>query len=171
LLWKINRLPVVPIPGRLIARFRGITGFYLQVSTTWFVGVALFGVLFFKHLDLIAALVLVVTGGFGALTFFLPQLVFHSFLIRAAARIAEHVNALFREEADSILVGSALSVSSFEANPAALTKLANMVQVTQPTPMWVYDYKDILILLFGQLLALVPLALKPLVENLLENLK
>ena len=168
---RLTRLPTIPLPSVLLARFRDITNFYLCVSSSWFVGVALFGLLFFKHLDVIAALTLIITGGFGMLTFFLPQLVFHGFLTRAEGRIAEQVALLLREESGSNIAARGICMPTFSVDPSALEKLANMVQLTQPMRMWVYSFKDMLVLVLGQLFTLLPLALKPFLGGFLGGLK
>jgi hypothetical protein len=161
LLRTMNDLPVVPLPGLLVARFRTITGFYLKIASSWFVGVGIFGIVFFKHLDIVAAFVLLITGSFGLITFFGPQVVFHSFLIRASASIAQHVNELFRQEFKSMYIGSHLSISGVQNSPTALARLADMVQVTQPTPTWVYDPRAIAVLVLWQGLVLAAVAIKP----------
>jgi len=160
-LLKFKELPVVPMPGLLVARLRRITAFYLVIACSWFVGVAIVGIVFFKHLDIVAAMVLLVTGSLGLVTFFAPQVVFHSFLVRASALIAHHVNELFRCEFGSMFVGSQLSITGIQHHPSALEKLANMAQITQPCRMWVYEVKDVTILLFGQGLGVLALFAKP----------
>jgi hypothetical protein len=117
--------------------------------------------LFFKHLDVIAALVLLITGSFGLITFFAPQFVFHNCLVRASALIAHYINDLFRREFESLFVGSHLSISGIQHHPAALATLSNMVQVTQPSRMWVYEVKDVAVLLVGQGLGVLALFAKP----------
>jgi hypothetical protein len=160
-LWRFKDVPVVPMPGLLVARLRRITAFYLKIASSWFVGVAIFVALFFNHLGIVAALVLLITGSIGLVTFFAPQFAFHSCLVRASALIAEHINELFRNEFDSMFIGSQLSVAGIQHHSAALATLASMAQVTQPTRMWVYEVKDVAVLLVGQGLGVMALLAKP----------
>jgi hypothetical protein len=115
-LWRFKDLPVVPMPGLLVARLRRITAFYLKTACSWFVGVAIFGIVFFKHLDVVASMVLLITGSFGLVTFFAPQFVFHSCLVRASALIAHHINELFKQEFQLLFVGSQLSITGIQTS-------------------------------------------------------
>ena len=92
-------------------------------------------------------------------------------MVRSADQIAEFVNELYRKDADKILVGASLSTSTVDSRHRALTELAEMVQITQPTSMWVYDFRDFVMVLLGWLLTLVPTGLRPIVDVALGNLK
>lgn len=166
---KVKDLPVVPMPGLLIARLRKITTFYLKIACSWFVGVAIFVFVLFKHLDTTATLVLLVTGSFGLLTFFAPQFVFHSCLVRASALIAHHINELFKQEFHSMFIGSQLSTAGLQHHPTALTRLAEMVQITQTSRMWVYEMKDVAMLLMAQGIGGLAIYFKPHVMPFLRS--
>src|SRR5204863_9499821 len=60
---NLRTLTVVPLPGVIIARLRRIPKFYLKSSFVWFVGVTLFAMLYFNHLDVSSGLILLVTSG------------------------------------------------------------------------------------------------------------
>jgi hypothetical protein len=56
LLLHLRHLPVIPAANIIYSRLRVVTELYLFVSGSWFVGVALFGIMLFRTLDLFSAL-------------------------------------------------------------------------------------------------------------------
>jgi hypothetical protein len=147
-LYGLRNFDVIPMPGVVIARFRRLTAFYLKVAFTWFVGVALLGLLFFKHVDLLSAIVLTVTAAFGLVTGLGPQFVFHRFIVMASSEVAGEFARVFKLD---------LSSRIDHSNLAGVT---SMLQASQPVQMWVINLKDLLLLAGGQMLPVILLALK-----------
>jgi hypothetical protein len=147
-LHSLSRLDVIPLPGVLIARLRRLTAFYLIAALTWFLGVALFGLLFFKHLDALAAFILSITAAFGLVLSLGPQLVFHRFIARASSEAAGEFARLFKLE------------FSGRIDHGNLPQVTSMLQASQAGQMWVINLKDVLLLIVGQLLPLFALVLR-----------
>lgn len=158
----LRRLPVAPLPGVIIAKFRGITNFYLLVAFTWFVGVGLFGILLLRDLDIYAAVGILVLGSIGFLTFFVPQCVFHIFLVSAYREVADGVGTIYVRYFGLQTVREVIAKLGTVNALSRIELFTCMVEATQPVQMWVYDLSDVLILILGQLLALGGVALSSL---------
>jgi hypothetical protein len=147
-LWALRHLEVIPFPGILIARLRHVTAFYLTAALTWFVGVALFGLLSFRHLDLLSIVILTITAAFGLVTSLGPQILFHRFITRASSEAAGEFARVFKGELDG------------KIDFANLPQVTSILQASQPGQTWVINLKDLLLLAGGQLLPVVAVAVK-----------
>ena len=148
LLWALRHLDVIPLPGVVIARFRRLSSFYLYVALTWFLGVGLFGLLFFRNLSLLAGIILTITSAFGLVTSLGPQLLFHHFIAKAASDMAADLARVFKTEFVEGLMRSNIS------------QVIDMLKATEPGQLWVIRGKDLLVLAGGQLLPMALVAVK-----------
>jgi hypothetical protein len=156
----LPKLHTVPLPGVILANFRGITNFYLLVAFTWFLGVGLIALVFFKESDFFAVISILALSIIGLITFFLPQYVFHEYLVRAYKEIAAYLNAIYNQAVGGKTLREIVPTSRDQNLPISFEMLTNIVQSNQPVRMWIYDLNDVLILIVGQLLALGSLAVK-----------
>ena len=148
LLREIFGLPVVPLPGVLVARLRHLTAYYLIMAGSWFVGVALLALVFVGHLDPFSVFILSMTSAFGLVTALAPQFVFHNFIMHAASEVAGEFAQIFKTEYSSKIDHNSLS------------GITSMLQASQPIQVWVINLKDIVLLASGQLLPLAAVALR-----------
>jgi hypothetical protein len=147
-LWEIFGLPVVPLPGVLVARLRHLTAYYLIMAGSWFVGVALLALVLVGHLDPFSVFLLSMTAAFGLVTALAPQLVFHTFIMHAASEVAGEFAQIFKREYSSKIDHNSLS------------GITSMLQASQPIQVWVINLKDLVLLASGQLLPLAAVALR-----------
>jgi hypothetical protein len=147
-LHAIYRFGVVPLPGVLVARFRQLTGFYLVIAGSWFVGVALFALVFVGHLDPFPIFILTTISAFGLVTALTPQLVFHAFITQASSEVAGEFARIFKFELASRI------------DQSSLPGVTSMLQASQPVQMWVINLKDLLLLGSGQLLPLAAVVVR-----------
>lgn len=82
-LLDLQRLPVIPAARIIRARLQKLTNLYVFVSGSWFVGVALFASMFFRNVDVLAALFLGFVSLLGILVFLIPQLILTRYLARS----------------------------------------------------------------------------------------
>ena len=143
-LYDIKRIPVIPIPIVLLTKLRGITNLYLFAAFTWYVGVALFALLLLREFGIVSITVVIILMIIGFSMFFLPQYIFHGFLVRAYNDIADGMILVYRQR---FMDSDPDAGRDFEA-------FSDMVEFNEPGQLWVYDLSDIMILLLGQLIVL-----------------
>lgn len=157
---QLRTLRVLPIPGVILVKFRGMTNFYLFVAYTWFVGVGLFAGLFFGTFDAVAISVIATLGSFGFLTFLWPEYVFHGYLLRAHQEIADALIALYKQH-----IGNApLADVTTSIQPGAwndkLQIFESIAETSKPVDLWVHDLTDWAILIWGQSLPILAVFLR-----------
>ena len=91
----LRHLPVLPILNLIKIRLEIITNFYVRISIAWFVGVSLFGYLFFDDLDTYGVVTLMALATIGVLTFLTPQYVYRLLLIRSTRLSSSWILAAF----------------------------------------------------------------------------
>lgn len=154
-LLQLRKLPVIPIPSTIKTRLQKINDLYIFITSTWFVGVGLFGILLFDKLDLISIVYLGVLSAFGTLTFLTPQFVYRQLLIQSHKVASQWI--LYSFYAD---LNIKLTENQFTKIPTEIgSKLAKMddlkgfVEVSKQSDLWVYDLRDFFFLLVGQVVS------------------
>ncbi len=159
-LFEVAGLRVTPLPALLISRFRTITDIYLVVSLAWAVGVGLFTVLFSSQSDALIYVVLGVLALIGVATFLVPQIVFRHLLICSYDSLADGAlavyDARFKGETGAGVAAALRGVLEGES----YTSYIEMAAMAAPTQTWVYDLRDLGLLVIGQLGPLVLVALR-----------
>jgi len=164
-LLDLRHFPVIPIANVIRHRLRKITNFHMIISATWFVGVALFGMTFFRQLDLLAGGIILVLSSLGILTFLVPQLVFRVYLIRSYGLACDLSLVALNRTLDITLVERKghWHPASLGTSWTKLDNLSDIIQTAVKPPLWVYSARDFALLLFGQLIALLSVYLRDLV--------
>jgi len=159
-LLDLRQLPVIPLPNVIRFRLTKITNLYITITLSWFVGVALFGILLFHELDIISIISLFALSSFGLITFFTPQVIYRILLIRSSYVSSQWVLvSFFKQFGIKLNEKNIYEKQSILSNDVGV-KLANMddlsgfIEATDLSKFWVYDPSDILLLFLGQVLAL-----------------
>jgi hypothetical protein len=167
-LLNLRHFPVIPLGNVVRVRLRKITNLYTFISMTWFVGVALFGIVLFENLDLLSIAALLLLSSLGTLTFLTPQVVFMNFVLRSnriasqwtLAAFCDHLNIGLRER-------QILNVpTSKYFHIAKMEDLAGFVEASSQSPLWVYDPSDFILLLVGQAISLGSVFFESVVRSL-----
>jgi pilus assembly protein TadC len=138
----LRKLPVVPLPNLLLAKFRPLSDFYLTGTLAWFIAVGLTALILFPNLSNAAIWFLLGTTLIGLSGFIVPQIVFHLLVVRAQSQMADFVHRALR---------------LWDRNPSSLKDLNEALKAHS---MWVFDRADITSLLIPELVAAVGLILK-----------
>lgn len=153
-LWNLRHFRVIPVANIVRVRLRKITDLYLFAAIAWFLGVSLFGIVFFDTLDILSIIALGGLSLIGLLTFLVPQLIFRTYLFRGY-RLTCDMSLLalnkilridLREEPDQ-------GIMDLASAPTNLADLAAIVEAVNRPSFWVYDPEDFGIILLSQALA------------------
>jgi hypothetical protein len=171
-LLDLRRLPVIPSAEIIRSRLRGVTNFYLAISFSWFVGVGLFGLVFYRALDLLSITFFSLLSLLGTGTFLTPQVIFRRYLAssyRFTCDVA--LEGLNRE------LGIKIHEESRSADAARIPMrglsapegLESIITSTTRPGGLVYDAGDFLVLLFGQLVTASVIVLQPLFAKAISD--
>ncbi len=168
-LLSLKEYPVIPISNVLKSRFRVITDFYNYVTLAWFVGVALFIILFYPIYDIFAIILLILLCILGLLTFFTPQIMFRQYLISSYRSLCDLCINNFYKKIDVKLLERINKRYKVYSNSKIfnLNSLLEIISVSNKPPLWVYDSQDFLILFIGQLLPFIVFVLQKYIEKIL----
>lgn len=158
-LLDLRRFPVIPFPNVIKFRLTKITNLYSSISLSWFVGVALFGILLFHELDVFSITSLLLVSSLGLVTFLTPQFIYRIFLVRSSFtasqwQLTSFYNQFgfeFKEKNEYNRMTLLQKEVGMEL--PTMGDLTGFIQATNLSSFWVYDPKDILLLLLGQGLA------------------
>lgn len=153
---SLKDYPVIPSVNIIRNRLRPVTDLYIRIALSWFVGVSLFGAVFFTSLTDSAIIFLGVLSFAGLATFFTPQYVFRQYLVQSYRRTCD-IGLYSLAEELGIQLTERLPKEERTRLSADLpyTKLsyAEISEVTTPGFLWVYDLSDVILLLIAQLIA------------------
>ncbi len=154
-LLRLKDFPVIPVPSMIKARLQKINNLYIFISSTWFVGVGLFGVLLFDKLDVLAIIILGALSFLGTLTFLTPQFIYRRFLIQSHKIASQWTLRSFYSNLGIEVREKALSGVSTEigSNLAKMNDLKGFIEVSKQSDTWVYDPSDFIFLLLGQVVS------------------
>jgi hypothetical protein len=154
-LLKLRNLHVIPIPSMVKARLHTNNNLYIFISSTWFVGVGLFGILLFDKLDLISVLFLALFSLFGTFTFLTPQLIYRRFLAQSQKVVSHWVLYSFYNSLNIELIEKPMTKIPIEhgANLTKMDDLKEFIEVSKTSDAWVYDPTDFIFLLLGQVVS------------------
>jgi hypothetical protein len=153
-LLDLERLPVIPAAHIIRTRLEGVVNLYVFISGSWFVGVALFGIVLFQTLDVLAALLLGSLSLLGILVFLIPQVVLTRYLARSYRLVCD-----WSLQALNNLLGIKLRekprgyhAPEISADAVSLSDLANIVEATSRPQILIYSVEDFLVLIGGQVI-------------------
>lgn len=158
LLLDFRNFPVIPVSNLLRGRLRKTADFYIIISVTWFVGVALFGILFFDNVDVVSITLIVLMSLLGILTFITPQIVYRIFLTKSELLSNQWTTSSFYEYFNIKLVereNNALITIEEGKSLTNLKELKGFADTATPVKLWVYDMTDVLTFIGGQALAIL----------------
>lgn len=141
----MRNLTVIPEPDLARSMMKHISDLFLFTSVTWFVGVALFGILFFDKIDIISILVLIGVSGRGVTTFLSPQIAFRTLLMDAYRRKSEYYMRLYVNQA-GLLPDE--PVNSLKLDEELTNKT---IESLKKPRFWVFDISSISIVLISQI--------------------
>jgi len=157
-LLDLRRFPVIPLPNVIKFRLTRIRNLYTSISLSWFVGVALFGILLFHELDVFSITSLLLVSSLGLVTFLIPQLIYRIFLVRSSFTASQwQLTSFYKQfgfEFSETNESNRMSLPQKEGGMELPTMgdLTGFIQATNLSSFWVYDPKDVLSLLLGQVL-------------------
>ena len=170
MLFDFKNLPVIPLPHLLRGRLRKTASFYITISITWFVGVALFGVLFFTDIDFFSTALLLVLSLLGIITFITPQVIYRILIDNSESLSNQWHLALFYKKFNINLIereNNSLITTQQGIEIKNLKEWRDFENSSLPVKKWVYDFTDLATFLIGQAIALV----SPWLGKFLEMLK
>jgi hypothetical protein len=155
----LKKFPVIPIANIIRSRFQGVKAFYVHVSFAWFIGVGLFGFVFFNKLDVLSVFFLISLSIIGLLTFLTPHIIFRGYLESshelacniALASLNRDIGINLKENhVTANHVGLDISLNKLAEN---LKDLSGIILSTSLPKPFIYDTSDTLMLVMGQLIA------------------
>lgn len=170
-LLTLRKFPLLPLPNLLRTRLQRVTNIYLISTLSWFVGVALFGAVLFKDLDLISVIGLLGLSLLGILTFFTPQVIYRLMLVQSNHLSSQWVLAAFynrfqvriNERRTPTLLPSSIGLTL-----ANMDDLSGFVAASSDERLWVYNPGDIALLFIAQGLALLSVYAQDILSGLLR---
>lgn len=168
-LLQLRKLPVIPIPSMIKVRLQKINGLYIFIASTWFVGVGLFGILFFDKLDFMSILGLGALSLFGTVTFLTPQFIYRQFLVQSHKVATQWVLYSFYSSLNIKLQEKATTNIPTEigSDLAKMNDLKGFIDVSKQSDAWVYDPTDFLLLLLGQIVSFGSVYIQNLITSIL----
>jgi len=164
-LWKLRRLPVIPMPTIVRTRLRRMSDLYVGTSLTWSFGVALFGILFYRDYNLITGIFLASLFIIGTLMFSLPQVICRSHVVRSHEQLCAIGLAELYED---------LGMSLQERNQAPTVRervadnLSDLYAMTDRPKTLVYDVQNVVFWVGSELVALAAIIPHTLLIGLLH---
>lgn len=148
---ELRTLPVIPIPTIVRARLRRLANLYVGTSFTWSLGVALFGILFYKDYNMVSECFLAVLFFIGLMMFALPQAICRSYIIRSHDQLC----AMGLAELYEVM---GMSLQERNQSPTINEKLAESLSdlnamIDRPKTL-VYDVQNVLLWIGAELVAL-----------------
>jgi hypothetical protein len=151
-LFRLRRLPVIPLPTLVRARVRPVTDFYVFVSLMWTSGIVLFAVLFRGGYDAVSLSIMGTLLVMGLLTLAIPQVIFRAYVSHSYQRLCALVLMEWYAQLNVALTERSYPVASL--GRLIPDNLADVVQLVERPKMWIYDTQDAVVWLSGQVLAI-----------------
>lgn len=166
-LLDIQKFPVIPAPNIIRSRLRSLTNLYVFISGSWFIGVALFGAVFFKTLDAFSALFIGILSLLGIMIFLAPQIILIRYLNRSYRLVCDLnlqvLNKLFgiklREKSRRNYV------YEIKVDADNLTNLANIIGATSKPEILIYDFRDFLVIISGQIISFMSVFVQSFIQK------
>lgn len=151
-LWKLRKLPVIPMPTIVRGRLRRMADLYVGTSLAWSAGVALFGILFYRDYNILSGIFLAVLFIIGVLMFALPQAICRIHIIRSYERLCaiglaelyEGLGMSLQERDQALTTSERLAVN-----------LSDLYAMTVRPKTLVYDVQNIVLWAGSEVLALI----------------
>lgn len=164
-LWKLRRLPVIPMPTIVRTRLRGMADLYVGISLAWSFGVALFGILFYRDYGIVTGTFLAILFIIGILTFILPQATCRSHIVRSHERLCaiglaelyEDLGMSLQERDQSLIVRGRVA-----------DNLSDLYAMTDRPKTLVYDVQNVVFWVGSELVALAAIIPHSLLIGLLH---
>lgn len=168
-LLDLRKFPIIPISNIVRSRLRKLTDYYIKISISWFVGVSLFGILFYYKIDIVSISIISILSLIGILTFLTPQILFRKYLMSSYKTLCDiSIINFYKNIGVNLNENNHISKSGIKRKKIfELNSLVEMIDLSSKPPLWVYDSEDFLILLFGQLLAFLGIFLQKIADKIL----
>lgn len=148
LIREILTLPVIPLPNVLLIHLRRPTGLFLRLSFVWFVLSVSSGLVLFDSVSTVTLALGGLIGSVGIVLFFLPQYAFHDLLTRSHLELAGMAAEVFHARIKNLSRQSAKDLDDL------FQYCAESSDKTELGDLWVFNIRDIFLLILGQLLSL-----------------
>lgn len=162
----LQKFPVIPIANIIRSRFQDIKSFYVRVSFAWFIGVGLFGFVFFYKLDILSVAFLSGLSIIGLVTFLTPHIIFRGYLENShklacdIALISLHTDIGINLHEDHAIINDIDLEVNLNKLGQDLKDLSGIMLATSLPKPFIYDTRDALILVVGQLIAFARLLIE-----------
>lgn len=167
----LRKLPVIPLPNTIRFRLNKITNLYITITLSWFLGVALFGILLFHELDPFSIVVILVLSSLGLFTFLFPQIIYRLFLIRSTYLASKWLLTSFYKrfgiEIQEKIKDNENDILQDETG-CEITDMDNLgdyFEASAHPKFWVYDPWDFILLIIGQGFAIVSVDFEKILGN------
>jgi hypothetical protein len=162
---RLRRLPVIPMPTIVRARLRRLANLYVGASLAWSLGVALFGILFYRNYNIVSGMLLGALFIIGLLMFVVPQVICRSHIIRSHEQLCAMCLVELNKD---------LSMPLQERQPALATQkelagsLADLYMMSDRPKTSVYDFQNLVFWIGSQLVALAAVLPHSILANFLQ---
>jgi hypothetical protein len=146
---EVKKLPVVPLIKTIRIRFREIVDYYLYIFFTWSIGIGLFGIAFFKGLNIDSILFLSIMNVLGIGAFISPQLCYRSFILKS---LRVTTNQSLKEYYSTIDINLRERPTSSIVNSEKLHHNGAIEISRESINWWIYDLPDIIFFMLAQLI-------------------
>ena len=162
---KLRRFPVIPMPTIVRARLRRLANLYVGTSLAWSLGVALFGILFYRDYSIVSGSFLAILFTIGLAMFALPQAICRSYIIRSHELLCAMCLAELYEDMGMSLQ-ERQQVPTIQKELAG--NLADLYTITDRPKTSVYDIQNLVLWIGSQLVALAAVLPHGLLAHLLH---
>jgi ubiquinone/menaquinone biosynthesis C-methylase UbiE len=172
-LYDFRNMPTIPIANLVRARLSGLTNLYVRSSIVAGVGAGLFAVLFIDRFDWFSISVTIMVSLAALALFFVPQLIFRSYLMasydtlcRSALRnFYKNIGVKLTERPPfrhAVVLDAFYDAIAHEDNrsDAGWGSIADLVSATERPLVWVYDLRDMFLLVLSQSIAVLSVILQ-----------
>lgn len=152
LLNYIATLTVIPEPEIARHQMRDVSNVYAFTVSTWFVGVTLFGILFFQTIDLASVTMILLLSANGIVLMLNANSTFRTLLINAYDRKTSHYLTYYLKETGAVeAVNKGLLVKPEGVEQELVSKIMKKLK---PPVFQTYGVRNIITLITGQAIAL-----------------
>lgn len=146
---EVKKLPVVPLIKTIRVRFREIVDYYLYIFFAWSIGIGLFGIAFFKGLQIDSILFLSLMNILGIGAFISPQLCYRNFILQS---LKATTNQSLKEYYSTIDINLRERPTFSMVNPENLHHSGAAELSRERINWWVYDLPDLIIFILAQVI-------------------
>jgi|GEM_PF-5320467 len=167
LLKFMRGLELIPEPEIARHQLNGVNDLFVFTTFTWFIGVALFGILFFQTIDLLSIVIVLSLSAYGLSLFSSSQFTFRNLLANAYDRKVEYYVLIYLKYTGAIDLMQ-IGATTFRLPGLQDDIEQEVVKKIKKPQLWSFDYSNILALVIGQAIAILSPAIEQAINRIVH---